>query len=358
MVDSDQDQKTEEASDKRIEDAREKGQLAVSKEMSTWFVFVAILMIVAWFGPPLGAKSVSALRVFLERPEQLYLEGAGLQGLLAGVFAHVALAFTGVFGVLFVMSMIGTMIQTGFYVNPTNIKVDPAKVFALQGMKKLFSMDSIVELLKSIAKLVIMGYIAYRVLRPIYMEVPLSVNYAINDTLHYLHEKSIRLVAILMILITLIAVVDWLYVRFKYFKGLRMTKQEVKDEHKQMEGDPFVKGRLRRIRMERSRQRMMAAVPEANVVVTNPTHYAVALKYDQFSMSAPIVLAKGPDLIALRIREVAEEHDIPLVSNPPLARALYDTAEIDEPINPEHYRAVAEVISYVFKLKGKPNTKP
>jgi len=353
MVESDKDQKTEDASEKRIEEARKEGQLAVSREMSTWFIFVAILIIVAWFAPLLGVRTVTGLRIFLERPEQLSLEGGGLQDVLAAVFSHVTLSAALVFGVLLLMSVIGTLIQTGFYVNPARIKMEPSKVFGLQGLKKLFSMDSIMELVKSFTKLVVLGYLAFKVLKPIYEDVPLSVNYSIYDTLTYLHDKAIYLIAILMILITVIAVADMLYVRWKYFKGLRMTKQEVKDEHKQMEGDPFIKSRLRRIRLEKSRQRMMSKVPEANVVITNPTHYAVALKYDPKEMVAPILLAKGPDLVAKRIREMAEEHDVPLVSNPPLARVLYDTVELDQPINPEHYRAVAEVISYVYKLKGK-----
>ncbi|MGE0108490.1 MAG: flagellar biosynthesis protein FlhB [Bdellovibrionales bacterium] len=353
MVESDQDQKTEEASDKRIREARDEGQLAVSREMSTWFMFVAIMALVVWLGPALGSKSVLGLRIFLDRPEQLSLMDGGLQDVLIGVAAQVALAATLVFGSLFIMSIIGTMIQTGFYMNPARIKVDADKVFGLQGMKRVFSTEALVELLKSFIKMVVMGYLAYRVLRPIYEDVPLSINHELPDMLHYLHDKAIRLIATLMVLITLIAVVDWVYVRYKYFKNLRMTKQEVKEEYKQMEGDPFVKGRLRRIRMERARRRMMAAVPESSVVITNPTHYAVALKYEPSEMMAPVVVAKGPDLIALRIRNVAEAHDVPVVSNPPLARALFDTAEIDQPINPEHYRAVAEVISYVYKLKGK-----
>jgi flagellar biosynthetic protein FlhB len=160
----------------------------------------------------------------------------------------------------------------------------------------------------------------------------------------------------LMLIITVIAIADIIYVRWSYFKSLRMTKQEVKDEHKQMEGDPMVRGRLRSIRLEKARRRMMAKVPNASVIVTNPTHYAIALEYDGSKMAAPVVTAKGVDNVAMRIRSVAEEHDIPIVSNPPLARTLYDTVELDDPIEPEQYRAVAEVISYVFKLKNKVKT--
>jgi flagellar biosynthetic protein FlhB len=157
----------------------------------------------------------------------------------------------------------------------------------------------------------------------------------------------------MLLVYTVIAVGDFYYQRYTYIKNLRMTKAEVKDEFKQQEGDPMIKGRLRQIRLEKARKRMMAQVPKADVVVTNPTHYAVALKYDNEKMVAPVVLAKGTDKVAERIRAVAQEHKIPTVSNPPLARALYDTVEIDEAIPTAHYRAVAEIISYVYKLKKR-----
>ena len=150
-----------------------------------------------------------------------------------------------------------------------------------------------------------------------------------------------------------IAVFDYMYQRHAYLKGLRMTKQEVKDEHKTQEGSPEIKGKIRAIRMERARKRMMAAVPKADVIITNPTHFSVALQYDAAKMAAPIVVAKGQDNIALKIREIAKKHDVPIVENPPLARALYASVDIDEPVPIEHYKAVAEIIGYVYKLKGK-----
>ncbi len=146
---------------------------------------------------------------------------------------------------------------------------------------------------------------------------------------------------------------DYAWQRFQYMKKLRMTKQEVKEEHKQSEGDPAVKARIRGLRLQRARQRMMASVPKADVVVTNPTHFACALKYDPETMNAPVLVAKAADLIAFRIRELAEQHDVMIVENPPLARALFAAVDIDREVPPEHYKAVAEVISYVFRLKGK-----
>jgi flagellar biosynthetic protein FlhB len=157
----------------------------------------------------------------------------------------------------------------------------------------------------------------------------------------------------LLLVFTVIAAADLFYTRWKYIHDLRMTKTEVKDEHKQQEGDPMIKGRLRQLRSEKARKRMMSAVPKADVIITNPTHYAVALQYDNRKMQAPVVIAKGINLIAERIRAIAEENRIPLVSNPPLSRALYETVEIDQSIPAQHYRAVAEVISYVYKLRKR-----
>jgi flagellar biosynthetic protein FlhB len=167
----------------------------------------------------------------------------------------------------------------------------------------------------------------------------------------YMHREAVHLILILLLVFAVIAFGDFFYQRWHYIKTLRMSKVEVKDEYKQQEGDPMIKSRLRSIRLEKARKRMMAAVPRADVVVTNPTHYAIALEYDNKRMVAPIVLAKGVDRIAERIREIALENNIPLVSNPPLARALHDTVEIDQQIPTQHYRAVAEIISYVYKLK-------
>jgi flagellar biosynthetic protein FlhB len=166
-------------------------------------------------------------------------------------------------------------------------------------------------------------------------------------------DLTVRMLIRVTGVLTLIAGADYLYQRFSYFKSLRMTKQEVKEEFKQSEGDPTIKGKQRQIRFQRARRRIAAMVPKADVVVTNPTHFAVAMQYDPKAMQAPKVVAKGADVLAHRIREIAREHDIPIVENPPLARALYAAVEEDQEIPSEHYRAVAEVISYVFKLKGK-----
>lgn len=353
MVDTDNDQKTEEASSKRLQDAREEGQLAISRELAAWFMFVAVIGFAVWVAPLLAGSMNGGLRIFLERPHELSLEDGGLQNVLLGAAAASAVPALLAFGLFFAAATLGTLIQTGFFISPVRLKMDYSRLSPMNGFKNIFSMNAVVELIKSFVKMVVLGYLAYRIMKPLTGDLPMLTEMSLPLGLSFLHDETVHIIAVLMVVITMIAVVDTVYVRFTYYKGLRMTKQEVKDEHKQMEGDPYIKGRLRQIRLEKARRRMMASVPKADVVITNPTHFAVALQYDNKKMAAPVVLAKGADKIAARIREVAEKHEIPLVSNPPLARALYDTVDIDEPITPEHYRAVAEVISYVYKIKGK-----
>lgn len=350
---ADQDQKTEDPTGKRIDEAREEGNLAVSKEVATWTMFVAVLAVVGWLGPFMGRHMAVSLRVFLERPEQISLLDGGLQNVLLGVLTSVGLSATLVFGLLLLAGVLGTMVQTAFYINPSRVKFDVEKVFSLQGMKRLFSTDSLADLVRSFIKMVVLGYVVYRILYPVVTKAEAFVGRDLMLGIKFLHDESIHLIIVLLVIITGVAVADWVYTYYQYMKNLRMTKQEVKDEYKQSEGDPMIKGRLRRIRLEKARRRMMAKVPEADVIITNPTHYAVALKYDNKKMDAPVLLAKGTDKLAERIRTMGEDNDIPIVSNPPLCRALYDTVELDQSIQPEHYRAVAEVISYVYKLKKK-----
>ncbi|MDD2325940.1 MAG: flagellar biosynthesis protein FlhB [Alphaproteobacteria bacterium] len=353
MEDAEQDQKTEDPSAKRLTEARDEGNVSVSRELSSWFMLIGILIVLAWTAPSLANQMRIAFRVFLEKPEQISIEGGGLQDAFLGIAEVTVFPAILTFGILWIMSILGTMIQTGFFVNTASLKLDIMKLSPMRGLKKLFSMNSISELVKSFFKLVVLGYLTYVVLKPVFDKVPQLPTFGLADSLVFLEDNAVHLLTILMILISVIAVADVLYTRYQYFKNLRMTKQEVKDEYKQTEGDPMIKSRLRSIRIEKARRRMMSKVPDANVVITNPTHYAVALHYDGTKMAAPVLVAKGADRIALRIREVAEENEVPIVSNPPLARALFDTVDFDQPITPEHYRAVAEVISYVYKLKNK-----
>ncbi|MCL2469664.1 MAG: flagellar biosynthesis protein FlhB [Alphaproteobacteria bacterium] len=350
---ADKDQKTEEPTSRRLDEAREKGDLAISREVGAWFGIVAILIVVTWFFTILARSMSNALVVFLDHPHQIALTDGGLVSVLLGVLSQAVFALMITFGLIYLMAVLGFGLQTGFYFGTEKIKFDIGNLSIAKGFKKIFSLNAVAEFVKGFFKLVVLGYLSYRVLMPVFGELPALSGLPIVGGMDFLRYETAHLLIVLLIVVTVIAVADFLYTRWRHYQNLRMTKQEVKDEYKQTEGDPMVRARLRQIRLEKARRRMMANVPRANVVITNPTHYAVALEYNSARMAAPVVIAKGVDKVAQRIREAAQEHAIPLVSNPPLARALYDTVDLDDPITPEYYRAVAEIISYVYKLKNK-----
>lgn len=353
MAAEDQDQRTEEATGKRLEDAREEGRLPISREVANWTLFVGVMIVITGLLPDLCRNMANALRPFLENAHQVDLQGKGLQKAFGNVLSGIGIPMIEIFAVLVFSTVVGTMVQTGFYLNDAKLKPDLSRLSPLNGFSQLFSINALAEFLKSFFKLVVMGYVLYRLFIPVVESAPNYVGEDIITTMGRMRDQAIHILIVLMCVLTLIAISDLVYQRFEYYKSLRMTKQEVKDERKQMEGDPIIRGRLRQIRMEKARRRMMAKVPKADVVITNPTHFAVALQYDNQKMPAPMLVAKGADKVAARIREVAEENDVPIVQNPPLARALFDTVELDQIISPEHYRAVAEVISYVYKVKKK-----
>jgi flagellar biosynthetic protein FlhB len=353
MAEEDQDQKSEQATGKRLSEARERGQLPISREVSAWVLFVAILIVVAWLGPLMTRKLVATLQVFIESPHQLSLEDRGLQTVVYHTLVEVGLATFGIFAVLAAAAFLGVMIQTGPFASLELLQPDLARLSPARGIKRLLSVNSLVELGKSMGKLLLIGSVVYYTLYPVAEDMKVFTGHTLVDAMLYMHHQAVHLIIMLLLVFTVIAVIDFFYQRFQYMKGLRMSKTEVKEEFRQQEGDPMIKARLRQMRAEKARKRMMAQVPKADVIITNPTHYAVAMQYDNKKMTAPMVLAKGTDQIAERIRLVAEEHKIPLISNPPLARALYDTVDIDEEIPTQHYRAVAEIISFVYKLKKK-----
>ena len=214
-------------------------------------------------------------------------------------------------------------------------------------------MKALAEFTKGILKLSLVAFIAFIFVAPELTDLELIMTYDMMTILELLQRQTLSLLSGVVAVMAVIAGLDFAYQKYNHAKDLRMSKQEIKDENKQSEGDPMIKSRLRSLRLQRSRQRMMQAVPSADVIVTNPTHYAVALRYKQDEDQAPLVLAMGVDTLALKIREIANENEIPIVENPPLARALYASCELDEQIPFEHYRAVAEIIGYVMRLKRK-----
>ncbi len=352
--DQDPDSKTEEPTEKRLSQARDEGQWAVSQELKHLAVLFAGTLIVAWFSPWMATRLQGMLIPAIEAPHLIRVTTVEeLQTLMGEWSLGLFLIMAGPWALLLVAIFSTSQLQQGWMMVTKNLKPDLKKLNPLQGFKRIFSPKSVIELVKSVAKIIVVGGVGAMVIIPRLDDMPALIGMELGPIALYIHDAVTQLLLWSLAPIALIAAADYFYQRHTFMKNMRMAKFEVKDEHKQAEGDPLVKGKIRSLRMQKARQRMMAAVPTADVVVTNPTHFAVALKYDQETMQAPVLVAKGVDALAKRIREEADKHEVPIVENPPLARALYATVDLDREIPPEHYKAVAEVIGYVMRLKGK-----
>jgi flagellar biosynthetic protein FlhB len=350
--DQDPAQKTEDPTQKRLADAEKKGQVAKSQEIGHWFMLTAATIGLIIMSTSIAGDVKSILFVFLEQPHAIAVDTHHLQTTMWNLIGDISLALFPLIGLLGIAGLAGNLVQHKPVFSAHKLKPELSKLSLAKGFKRLFSSRSLMEFVKGIVKITVVGVVAVMVVWPELDQLPLLITMETQSALEVLRDIAIMMLISVVSVITIVAAIDFAYQRQQHTQQLRMTKQEVKDEHKQTEGDPMVKQRLRSIRMERSRKRMMAAVPEADVVVTNPTHFSVALKYEQESMAAPKVVAKGQDHLAKRIREVAKDNDVPIVENPPLARALHASVDIDESIPVEHFQAVAEVIGYVMRLKG------
>lgn len=347
---ADDDERTEEPTQRKLEQAREKGDIVYSAEVSAAFSLIATTAVIAFLSGPIATHLAQGFIGFLAMPDQFGADSDSLQAIaftiVIKVFSILGLAALA----LAVAGLASRYIQdrptfTAQRLTPSIDKLDPIK-----GFKRVFGKAAASSFLKSLAKLALVGAALVWALWPhdaALENMPLLDPHAL---LPYVRDRAVSMMMALAGAAALLAAVDYIFTRQSYMKKQRMTRRDIKEEMRQSEGDPMVKAKLRQIRHERSKKRMLANVPQASVVITNPTHYAIALKYDQFETPAPICLAKGVDAVAQRIREVAEEHDIPIVENPPLARALFASADIDEPIPREHYEAVAKVIGFVLRL--------
>ncbi len=351
--DDDPDSKTEEPTGKRLVDARRKGQLPTSREVPTWVMLFGTAIMLALLAPFVAGRLKEILVSFIARPHTYLFGpaelGAALRNMLMdvlGVMAWPLLMFA-------ILAASGYVLQNGWLITTEPIKPKLSKINPLSGAKKYIQMKTYVEFLKNLLKLVIVGAVGIVLVMPEFNRLDILPSLTSEDHLQEILILILRILAGVLMILFAIMVFDIFFQRMQHRKQLRMTKQEVKEEFKNQEGDPQIKNRLRQIRMERARTRMMQAVPDADVVVTNPTHFACALSYKPDEMDAPILIAKGQDLVAKRIRDLAEELDIPIIENPPLARALHASCDLDQQIPEEHYKAVAEVISFVWRLKGK-----
>lgn len=346
-------QQTEEPSQRRLDEARAHGDLVKSQEVTTFLVLAGGTLAIAIFGASTAEGFVRNFRVFLEQPDQIAVDGGSVMLLMRATLFHAALVFGPPIGFLAAVALGGHLLQNRPVFAPDRLIPNFSKISPRAGLQRMFGLDGLSNMVRGVLKIAIVGSVVWTTLWPMRGQLGAVLDQSpvmiVSDMVHLLMRVMLAALSVLAI----VAVLDYVWQRFRFIQRNRMTKQEVKEEFRQTEGDPAVKARIRKLRVEKARRRMMAEVPKATVVITNPTHYAVALKYEQGKMAAPVCVAKGVDALALRIRAVAEENKVPIVENPPLARALYATVELDETVPAEHFKAVAQVIGYVMRLTGK-----
>ena len=348
----DEDSKTEEPSQKKLDDAINRGDVVKSQELSTFFMLSAATIFVAFLSTGLSRDLAKSLAAFIDHADAMSIDRRGL----TEIFLHLAWTMAKVLALpalLFIIAGIaGNAIQHRLLwtFEPLTPKFD--RVNPLAGMKRLFSVEAAVTGLKGVVKIAVVAAAIWIALSPELSHLQGIVATDGAGLLAVIQKAAIKMMAAVLIVMAFVAGADYLFQYRRWMKRQRMTREELKEEFKQSEGNPEIKAKIRQMRQARSRKRMMAAVPSATVVVTNPTHYAVALKYEP-GMRAPQVVAKGVDELALKIREVATENEVPIVENPPLARALHAQVEVDKEIPEEHYKAVAEVVGFVMRLREK-----
>ena len=351
-----QSSKTEDPSEKKLQDAHKKGDVVKSQEVTTWFTLAGSGLMFAGLAPGTSQALAESLKGLIANADLYEVGGAAFGAVFWQIAGAILLVALIPMIVIAAFATAGNLIQHRPLVSVDPITPKFSKVSPLAGMKRLFSKEALVNFVKGLVKLALVSAVLWFVLAPEVDQMEVMITAEVAMILPDFLDLGIKIFAAVIAIVTIMAIADYVYQRNSWWNRQKMTLQETRDEYKQMEGDPKIKGRIRAIRQERSRKRMMASVPEATVVITNPTHYAVALKYDR-DMAAPLCVAKGADAIALKIREIATEHDVPIVENPPLARALYASVDIDETIPTEHFKAVAEVIGFVMRLRQKSSWK-
>lgn len=347
-----QHEKSEEPTQKKLDDAHKKGDVAKSQEVTSWFIMVGATVVLMVFSKDMGADLTALLKTLLSEAHQIPTDGAALRANLQNLGIAILGALAIPFIIFMAAGLAGNLVQHRMLFSLEPVTPKFSKISPLAGFKRLFSKTSVVNFAKSLAKLTIVSVAIIVTIWPHRdrLDAMLGLDPTVLMTVTQTMAGQVMMGVVAVF--TVIAALDFAYQKHTWWEKQRMTVKELRDEFKQMEGDPQVRAKLRQIRVERGKQRMMQNVPRAAVVITNPTHYAVALEYDK-GMDAPVCVAKGVDTLALKIREIAEEHDIPIIENPPLARSLHASVEIDDVIPAEHYKAVAEIIGYVMRLRDR-----
>lgn len=347
----DKSQKTEEPTPHKLEQAFEKGQVALSKEINHWFILAGCTAIITLVLPYTMRTLKNIMLPFIASPHLLTQDFTSLHRLGDDIIIKVGFVLAIPFGIMIFAAISAGIIQTKMAITWNAVMPKMEKISPFKGFKRIFSVKSFVEFVKGIFKLILVSLSIYFILRQKFADL---TSWICLQPISFLSISSHLIVLILTVILSilfLIAVLDFLYQKFEFIKNLKMTPEEVKKESKELDGDPLIKQRFRRIREARMQQNLMSSIPQATAIITNPTHYAVAIQYDEETMHAPIVIAKGQDYLALKIREIATANKIPIFEDPPLARLLFSTVELNQEILTDHYEAVAKIIQLVMKMK-------
>jgi flagellar biosynthetic protein FlhB len=350
MADDDAAEKTQDPTQKRLDDAHERGDVAKSQEVNTWFLIAGATLVMSSFSGSIGSGIEMPLRNLIANSWMINVDGPGLLALTQSLGYAVMAALGMPFLFLIIAALAGNMIQHRMVWSAEGLTPKFSKISPMAGAKRFFGKQAAANFVKGLFKLIALGVVMMAVLWPERHRLDAMIRFEPEAIMGVTRTLTLQLMGAVVAMLALVAIADFFFQYRQWYEKQKMSLQEIKEEYKQSEGDPHIKGRIRQLRQQRMRKRMMAAVPKASVIITNPTHYAVALSYDR-GMPAPICVAKGIDAIALKIREVATAHDIPIVENVALARALHASVEIDAEIPMEHYKAVAEIIGYVMGLK-------
>ncbi len=352
-------EKTEPATAKKLKEARDEGQVAKSKELSAAVDLIALFLVLKAFISYIGENFLSMFSVIYHKIPDIINDSAGGMSIFSAttVINNVMLVILKIVAPIFIIGIMCCILinifQVGWKVTTKPMKPKASKINPLSGFKRVFSKDSLFELLKSIVKIALIAYVAYTSIKDHQNELFLLYDIPLMQVIILVGTIVIDAGFQISLVYLVVGIVDWLYQKHKFKEDMKMTKQEVKDEYKNTEGNPEIKGRQRSKMREASQRRMMQNLPTADVVITNPTHLSVAIKYDAEKNSAPIVIAKGEDYLAMKIREIAKENNIEIVENKPLARMLYANVDVGAEVPPELYQAVAEVLAFVYSLKNK-----
>jgi flagellar biosynthetic protein FlhB len=349
--DTDDTEKTEDPTQKRLDDAIKRGDVVKSQEVNAWFVLAAGALVLLSFSGSMGMQLTATFRGVFANAYRMPVDGGGLMMLFRQVGIETLAAVALPFLLLTLAAITGNAIQHRLIWSAEALAPKFSKISPFAGAKRMFSKIALVNFLKGLIKLAVVGSVVTALMWPARKRLESLISADPVAIMPFVRTLSLQLFGAVVAILAIIAAADYLFQYQQWFERQKMSMREIKEEYKESEGDPKIKAKIRQLRHSRMKKRMMAAVPSATVVITNPTHFAVALKWER-GMNAPICVAKGMDAIALKIREVAEANEVPVVENPPLARTLHATVEIDAEVPAEHYKAVAEVISYVMRLNG------